>query len=126
MKEKGVVCMCKVKESVSGKEVSYVGLTERTFKDRLTKHRSSINNQGYHKNSLSNHIWDLKRKQINFELSWRLLAKAKPYSPSTKVCNLCIKEIVYIMYRKDLESLIKKNEFFGFCLHRAKYLLENQ
>ena len=111
---------------MSGKEESYVGLTERTFKDRLTKHRSSFNNQGYHKNSLSNHIWDLKRKQINFELSWRLLAKAKPYSPSTKVCNLCIKEIVYIMYRKDLASLNKKNEFFGFCLHRAKYLLENQ
>ena len=124
--EKGIMYKVQIKETEGGNVESYVGLTERSFKDRLTKHRTSINREGYHRNSFSNHIWDLKRRQKNFELTWRILAKAQPYSPAKKYCNLCIKEISYIMYRKDLASLNKKNEFFGFCLHRSKYILENQ
>ena len=82
--EKAVIYPCKIKETQGENVESYVGLTERTFKDRLTKHRTSINREGYHRNSFSKHIWDLKRKQKNFELSWRILAKARPYSPATK------------------------------------------
>ena len=124
--EKGVIYQVEVKQTESGQSETYIGLTENTFKDRLTKHRTSINNPNYHKNSFSTHIWDLKRKRIKFELSWRIIAKAKPYSPSTKVCELCIKEICYIIYERNMSSLNKRNEFFGFCLHKSKYLLKNQ
>ena len=124
--EKGLIYQCEVKQVESGKIENYIGLTENTFKDRLTKHRTSINNPTYHKNSFITHIWNMKRRRISFELAWRIIAKAKPYSPSTKVCELCIKEIYYILYEKNMSSLNKRNEFFGFCLHRAKYLLKNQ
>ena len=82
--EKGLIYQVEVKQTQNGTSESYVGLTENTFKDRLTKHRSSINNAGYHRNSFSSHIWYLKRRKINFELEWRIIAKGKPYSPSTK------------------------------------------
>ena len=127
--QRGVIYQCEVSENVEnqgGTAETYVGLTENSFKDRLTKHRTSFRNQGYHKNSLSNHIWDLKRRNINFELRWRIIAKAKPYSPCSKICSLCIKEIYYIMYEKNMASLNHRSEFFGFCLHKSKYLLKNQ
>ena len=124
--EKGLIYQVEVKQTENGTSESYIGLTENTFKDRLTKHRSSINNAGYHRNSFSSHIWYLKRRRINFELKWRIIAKGKPYSPSTKTCDLCIKEIYYIMFEKKLATLNKRNEFFGSCPHRSKYLLMNQ
>ena len=127
--EKGLIYQCEVRtnqENQAGTSETYIGLTENTFKDRLTKHRKSINTEGYHKNSFSNYIWDLKRKNINFELSWRIVAKSKPYSPATKTCQLCIQEICYILFRRNMSSLNKKNEFFGYCLHKSKFLLQNQ
>ena len=122
----GVIYQCIVKETDSGKSESYVGLTANTFKDRFYKHRSSINNENYHKNTFSKHIWSLKRRHVNFELSWRLISKARPYSPSSKCCDLCIREIYYIMYDRKKATLNKRNEFFGYCLHKDKYLLANQ
>ena len=124
--EKGVIYQCQVKQTENGATETYVGLTENSFKDRLTKHRRSINVQGYHKNSFSNYIWYLKRKNIKFELSWRILAKAKPFSTTSKSCELCTREIYFIMFEKKMSSLNKKHEFFGFCLHKSKYLIKNQ
>ena len=65
----GVVYQCVVKQLDSGQSESYVGLTSKSFKDRYLKHRCSIRNENYQKNSFSKHIWDLKRRQVNFELS---------------------------------------------------------
>ena len=127
--EKGLIYQCEVRtnqENQAGTSETYIGLTENSFKDRLTKHRKNINTEGYHKNSFSNYIWDLKRRNINFELSWRIVAKSKPYSPATKTCQLCIQEICYILFRRNMSSLNKKNEFFGYCLHKSKFLLQNQ
>ena len=122
----GVIYQCIVKETDSGKSESYVGLTANIFKVRFYKHRSSINNENYHKNTFSKHIWSLKRRHVNFELSWRLISKARPYSPSSKCCDLCIREIYFIMYDRKKATLNKRNEFFGYCLHKDKYLLANQ
>ena len=122
----GVVYQCVVKETVSGKSESYVGLTSKSFKDRFTKHKASIRNENYLPTSLSKHIWNLKRRHVNFELSWRIISKAKPYSPSSKCCELCLRELYYILYDKKKASLNKRNEFFGYCLHKDKFLLANQ
>ena len=124
---KGVIYQCEVKETLSGKIESYVGLTERTFKDRLTKHRKSFRDENYHRNSLSKYIWQLKKAQKDFQVSWKLISSAKPYSPSSKMCELCLREIYFIMYyTKSKATLNKRNEFFGHCLHKSKYLLSNQ
>ena len=93
----GIVYQCEVKESISGNAETYIGMTERSFKDRYTKWRSAFRNRGYHTNSLSSHVWNLKNRNINFELNWRIIAEAHPYSPASKTCSLCIREIFYIM-----------------------------
>ena len=122
-----IIYQCVVKEPENGKSESYIGLTSRTFKDRYTKHRSSINNENSkQKTTLSKYIWDLKRRNVNFELKWKIISKAKPYSPSSKCCELCLREIYYIMYDRGKSSLNKRTEFFGYCLHKDKYLLSNQ
>ena len=122
----GIIYQCVVKETASGNVQSYVGLTERSFKDHHTKHKKSFRTRGYHRSSLSTHIWSLKDQNIDFETSWEIIDKAKPYSPSTKICNLCIREVYHIMYHKDKASLNKRSEFFGYCLHKRKYFMESQ
>ena len=117
---------CKVTESVSGNTESYIGLTEKSFKNRYTKWRTAFKHQGYHKNTLSTHVWSLKNRNINFELEWRIISRAKPYSPSSKCCSLCIREVYYIMFDKEKATLNKRHEIFNPCPHRSKYLLANQ
>ena len=121
----GVIYQCTVTERVSGKSENYVGLTEKSFKDRITKHRSSFRNRNYQKNTLSKHIWGLKDQNLEFDISWKILDQAKPYSPATKVCNLCLRESYFIIYHKKKATLNKRKEFFGYCLHKSKYYLEN-
>ena len=122
----GVIYQCQVKETISGKKESYIGMTERSFKDRITKWRSAFRNQGYHTNSLSTHVWSLKNRNINFELQWRIIAEAHPYDPASKKCSLCTREVYYIMYEREKSTLNKRQEFFNQCPHRQKYLLQNQ
>ena len=105
----------------------YVWLTEKSFKNRFYKHRKSLTTENYHKNSLSNYVWKLKKRKEDYEISWKLLSKARPYSPSTKTCELCHRELYYIMYyNKSKATLNKRSEFFGYCLHKDKFLLKNQ
>ena len=122
----GIIYQCKVEETHSGNSKSYIGLSERTFKDRYTKWRSAFRNEGYHKNSLSKHVWFLKRNHIDFVLSWQIVSKARSYSPATKICELCTREVYFIMFHKEKASLNKRNEFFNFCPHRGKFLICNQ
>ena len=122
---RGVIYQCSVKETNSGKVETYVGLTENSFKDRITKHRKSIRDRNYHKNSLSNHIWNLKDQNIDHEISWKILEPAQPYSPASKICNLCVREIYFILYHRKMASLNKRKEFFRYCLHKGKYFIEN-
>ena len=121
-----MIYQCEVKDIARGTSESYIGLTGNTFKDRYYKHTRSFRVQRYHTNSLSSHIWDLKRRGVNFVLSWKIVAKSKSYSPNSKACALCTKEICYIMYEKELSTLNKRSEFFNHCLHKQKFLLQNQ
>ena len=123
----GVIYQCEVKKISDGHIESYVGLTEKSFKDRFYKHRKSFTTENYNKTTLSNYIWKLKRRNEDFEMSWKLLSRAKPYSPSSKTCELCQRELYYIMYYSDSKATLnKRNEFFGYCLHKDKFLLKNQ
>ena len=96
---KGVIYQAIVKQTLSGHEESYCGLTDSSFKLRFDGHNNSFRHEKYKtKTTLSSHIWDLKSKHIDFELSWRILSKARSYSPSNKICNLCNREAYFIIY----------------------------
>ena len=72
---------------------------------------------------LAGHIWGLKDKGVEFDISWRILAKAPPFNPVTKKCQLCLKEKHFIMYGRGTSTLNKRQEIFNTCRHRLRDLL---
>ena len=90
---KNVVYQAVVEESVSKKVETYTGLTYRSFKERHKEHMDDLADPAARSSSrLAGHVWGLKDKGLDFDISWRILAKAQPFNPVTRKCNLCLKE----------------------------------
>ena len=121
----GVVYQATVVREDQGKTETYTGLTSRHFKDRLYEHTQDFNNEKRTGTTLSNHIWKLKNQKINHTISWKILARSKPFNPATRKCNLCIREKYYIIFKPEGATLNSRSELFSTCRHRKKLLLEN-
>lgn len=108
-----------------GKE-TYIGLTADQFKSRFRNHTASFKDKRK-KNAteLSKHIWNLKDNNIDFTLTWKIVARASPYSNTSKRCNLCLTEKYFIMCRPNTCTLNKRNELASACRHASKFLLKN-
>ena len=105
----------------NNKEESYVGLTDNTFKTQCNGHTSSFRNEQYRNGTtLSNYIWTLKDKNINYSLKWKIIDRGRAYQPSGKNCGLCDLEKFYIISRPELASLNQRNELATSCRHRKK------
>ena len=123
---KSIVYQAIVTNTNTGKEETYVGLSENTFKTRFTQHKASFNNNNKRNSTkLSQHIWNLKDNSNTYTLKWKILSQCTPYSPNSKKCNLCIKEKYFIICRPKMSSLNNRNELATECRHRKKYLLGN-
>ena len=104
----------------------YIGLTSTTFKERFGNHKTSFTHSTKRtETTLSQYIWELKDENKDFNLTWKIVAKAEPYNPATKKCNLCIKEKYYIIYKPEMSTLNKRSELTTACRHRKKFLLVN-
>ena len=69
---------------------TYTGMTSTEFKDRFRNHNKSFNHLRYSKETtLSLHVWSLKNLNIDYDIQWKVIDRAKPFSPVTGVCNLC-------------------------------------
>ena len=118
-----VVYQATVKSNNS--EETYVGLTSTTFKSRLGNHHKAMKNSKYrHDTTLSLHIWDLKDRGEEFEIDWKFIGRAKPFSPISGVCNLCTLEKYHILFNPNQATLNRRDEFTNFCLHKRKLLLD--
>ena len=125
--EKDIIYQATVKRLDNSKTETYIGLTSKTFKERWANHKTSFNLASHQtETKLSVYIWDLKRQGIDFELTWRIVAKTNSYSPSSKKCWLCIKEKYFILFEPKQASLNKRHKFFSPCLHKRKYKLSEQ
>ena len=105
----------------------YIGLTERTFKERYNEHKSSFNNETY-KNSttLSTYIWNLKSKGIVPSTQWSIVSQVKAYNNISKTCQLCLNEkLEILMYKNKRELLNKRSEMIAKCRHINKFMLAN-
>ena len=51
---------------------------------------------------LSSHIWKLKEEEKNYNITWKFVSQAKPFSPVSGVCQLCTREKLFILYKSDL------------------------
>ena len=100
-----------------GKEETHVGVTATTFKSRLASHKASFEaEQKRNSTELSKHIWNLKDKNLNYAIKWRILSRASHYS----IYN---KEMQPMHNRKIL--YYKRNELINKCRHKEKFLLRH-
>ena len=109
--------------SMKGEE-TYVGLTSTEFKQRHGNHNLSFRYDKYrYQTELSKHIWSLKDQNVEYNIRWQILKHAKPYSTTTKRCNLCIMEKYFIICHPTKSTLNKRSELAGACRHAAKFKL---
>ena len=102
---------------------TYIGQTSTEFKDRLSTHKHSFKNPNVTQTRLSKYILQLKSEGIEPDISWKMIDRGKPYTPATEVCQLCVKEAFYILFRPDLAQLNHRSEIFSNCIHRKSALL---
>merc|ERR1711954_553467 len=118
-----VIYQATVRRVDNGHTENYIGLSGGPFKERFRVHKGNIRNRNEDGTKLSNYIWDLKRQNLEYELKWKYIAKASSYKPSAGKCNLCIKEVFFIMFKPQEATLNSRSEFFNPCPHRRKFKL---
>ena len=119
----GVIYQASV--TADNKEFIYIGSCSTSFKDRYRDHACSFNNSRYKtKTELSNHVWELKDKNINFELKWKILSRAAPYKNGGSNCNLCLKEKMFIL-KADRTKVLNNLDLILKCRHKFKFKLKN-
>jgi hypothetical protein len=84
-----------------------------------------LNKQIQHATTLSKYVWELKRENAPYEISWKKLVKGRVFNPVTKTCQLCLKEKYLIMFSPEGATLNKRTELYSTCRHRLKLLLGN-
>ena len=103
-----------------------IGLCDTSFKLRYRNHTSSFRNERYRNaTELSKHVWNLKDKNIQYNIKWRKIKQARSYSNVTKKCNLCLWEKYFILCKPEMSSLNNRNELVSCCRHSRKFLLRN-
>ena len=126
-RERDILYMAKVSNNKNNEEKNYIGLTERSFKDRLYKHRNSLRYRTKaNATELSKYIWDLRDRNIedvNIESS--ILDKASTHRNGSKTCNLCLTEKFYIIFHNKENLLNKRSEILSKSRHRNKFPLSN-
>ena len=94
------------------------------FKDRFSKHKSDMEHQKNRTNTtLAGHVWDLKDKNLDYQIKWEIVCRAAPFSPISKKCNLCLAEKWNIIYKSESATLNKRQEIFNHCRHKESLLL---
>ena len=67
----------------------------------------------------------LKHENKNFDIEWKIIDRGKKFNPTTRKCNLCLKEKYNIIFKPAGASLNKRSELFSACRHRRQQLLAN-
>ena len=94
---------------------TYVGASH-DFKERNYRHRTSFNNPTYRTDTtLSKCVWKLKEDNRQFTIKWRIIDRGAAYRPSSKRCNLCLKEKYWIIFRLNLVKRAKFQKCFFWC-----------
>ena len=98
---------------------------------------TTFNNPAYRsETALADYIWDLQcpdkcyergedecENSIDYEITWKILARAPGYNPITGMCRLCLKESFLILFHPETASLNKKTEIYQSCKHKKFKLL---
>ena len=124
--EAGVIYQADVETEEEGQK-TYIGGAATTFKLRWSNHNKSFKSRIYeNETELSKYLWQLKDKEINYNIKWKIIRKASPYNPQSERCDLCLTEKTMIAdYRSKDKLLNTRKELMNKCRHREKWLLSN-
>ena len=100
----------------------YVGISAPEWKLRYGNHRISFNERRYAKCEIAKEIWRIKDQGGRFTISWSILGHAPAYNPSSKKCNLCLIEALYINEHAG-ELLNTRKELVKKCRHQNRFAL---
>ena len=101
-------------------EDTYTGLYSTDFKKRLGRHTHTMKDESIQQTSLSKFTWSLKRKNKNFEITWKILDRGEPFSP---LFDLCIKEKFHILFELESATINSRDEVYSACRHKHSLLL---
>ena len=102
----------------------YLGCTATTFTKRHANHKSDFKHEHRrHATKLSGYVWKLKEEGVQHEIKFKIVRKAKEYSPKTGMCNLCLNEKLMIMEADQKIYLNDRTEILNKCRHSNKYKL---
>ena len=105
--------------------ITFVYITSTTFKQRLANHKKSFNHNTYRKETtLSEHIWGLKENGVEYEVKWKIIDRARPFSPVTGICAICTLEKYYILFKPESATINKRDELNSSCRHKTPMLLD--
>jgi hypothetical protein len=103
---------------------NYIGLASTSFKARYANHKASFtDSRKRNSTEISKYVWAQKDNSIPYKITWKILKNAKPYSPRTSRCNLCLWEKFYIISADKSKLLNSRSELISTCRHKRKYLL---
>ena len=103
----------------------YKGSCETSFKKRYSNRKKSFNVPLHkHDTKLSAEHWNLKKKQLNARISWKIKRIYTFYNPTLKHCNLCLTEKLEILDSPDRNLLNKRSKIFPQSRHSGKYKLK--
>jgi len=105
---------------------TYVGLTKGEFKFRYRNHIASFkHNNKRNSTELSKYVWTLKDKNIDYNMQWRILKHAQPCNKNSPLCQLCLWEKYFIVYKPTYASLNTRSDFISTCRHAQAFVLES-
>ena len=112
--------------SANSSENIYYGICAGKWKPRYRNHVKSFNHRRYETDSkLSEFIWKLKGRNIDYSVKWEIVTHATPYKCGTSRCNLCLTEKVIIARSNHKGLLNKRTELMNKCRHKNKYILSS-
>ena len=100
----------------------YVGISKPEWKKRFGNHTLSFNNREYANCEIAKEVWRIKDQGGTFTIDWSILGHAPPYNPTSRKCNLCLSEALYINEHAE-ELLNSRRELVKKCRHQNKYSL---
>ena len=95
-----------------------------SFKERWRNHEADFKKSASKPCKLVKYVRDLKQKNVEYEIEWKVLSRAKQYSPVTNVCNLCVNEKFFILYHPELGTLNSRSELTTNCRHKIGKLID--
>lgn len=96
--------------STTNQTNSYFGWAEGDFKSSYNNYTLSLRSKGQnHGIELSKNVWSLKDGTTEFNIKWRIKAKAMPYKCSSRKCDLFLDEKVAIAQFEGVFLLNKTN-----------------